>query len=27
MIMFLKRALEAYFDSAGRYPVPMLWTF
>jgi hypothetical protein len=27
MITFLKRALEAYIDGAGRYPLPMLWTF
>jgi hypothetical protein len=27
MITFLKRAFEAYVDGAGRYPLPMLWTF
>jgi len=27
MITFLKRALEAYIDGAGRYPLPLVWTF
>jgi len=27
MITFLKRAFEAYLDGAGRYPLPMVWTF
>jgi len=27
MITFLKRAVEAYIDGAGRFPLPMLWTF
>jgi len=27
MITFLKRALEAYIEGAGRYPLPLVWTF
>jgi len=27
MITFLKRALDAYIDSAGRYPLPTIWAF
>jgi len=27
MITFLKRALDAYIDGVGRYPIPLVWTF
>jgi len=27
MFSFLKRAFQAWADSAGRYPVPLVWTF
>jgi len=27
MITLIKLMLDAYIDSAGRYPLPMVWTF
>ncbi len=27
VITFFKRALDSYINSAGRYPLPMMWTF
>jgi len=27
MITILKRALEAYIDGVGRYPIPLVWSF
>jgi len=27
MIPFLKRALDAYIEGVGRYPIPLVWTF
>jgi len=27
MITFFRRALAVYVDNAGRYPLPLVWTF
>jgi len=27
MMTFLKRALNAYIEGVGRYPIPLVWIF
>lgn len=27
VVTFFKRAFDSYISSAGKYPLPMMWTF